>query len=684
MRKSRSIQLDHITMGVCYYPEHWDETLWQSDLDRMLQTGIEVIRVAEFAWSKFEPEEGVFTFDFFDRFLRVVEKTPMKVIFCTPTATPPAWATHNYPDILNCTKEGVPYRHGLRRHYNYNSAKYQQLAQSIVGQLAAHYGSHPSIIGWQIDNEINCETNEFYSASDSLQFRVFLREKYGTIDALNKAWGTVFWNQDYNSWEQVFVPRPTVNNGEVNPHQQLDYYRFVSHSACRFVGMQAQILRSVLPSQVFITTNGLFSNVDNHRQTAENLDFMTYDSYPNFAFDLYADPRHSSDLNDRKWSRNLTETRSISPQFGIMEQQSGPNGWTYRLEAPSPKPGQMTLWTMQSVAHGADFISYFRWRTCTVGTEIYWHGILDYDNRDNRRLREAASISDMFAKLSPLAGATYQAAFAVIKEYDNIWDAQHDRWHGRVDSESAAGWFRAAQLTHTPMNFLYITERSTLEELCAYPLLVYPHATILSERTANLLQEYVAQGGKLVIGCRTGYKDTNGRCCMTPQPGLLANLCGAEVADFTFVGPNDDTVYADWDGDALEASIFNDILTPLDGAEVLATYTSNYYKGAPALVRNRCGKGETYYFGAAFCQKTAAVFLQKLGIATPWKETVSLPTECEIAVRQNGDNAWLFVLNYAGSETAISLHRPLLDVLQEKTDEGTVTLPPYGVKVYQL
>lgn len=684
MNKARSIRLDHITMGVCYYPEHWEESLWQSDLERMLETGIEVIRIAEFAWNKFEPEEGVFTFDFFDRFLRVVEKTPMKVIFGTPTATPPAWASHNYPEILNGNKAGVLYRHGLRRHYNYNSPKYQQLAQSIVGQLAEHYASHPSIIGWQIDNEINCETNEFYSESDTAQFRVFLRHRYGSIEALNKAWGTVFWNQDYNSWEQVFVPRPTVGNGEVNPHQILDYYRFISDSACRFVGMQAQILRSVLPSNVFITTNGLFGNVDNHRQTAENLDFITYDSYPNFAFSMYADPRHSDDLNDRKWSRNLTESRSISPQFGVMEQQSGPGGWTYRMEAPSPKPGQMALWSMQSVAHGADFVSYFRWRTCTVGTEIYWHGILDYDNRDTRRLREAEEIARMFGRLQPVVGARYKAAFAVLKEYDNIWDAQHDGWHRRVEEESAAGWFRAAQLTHTPMDYLYITERTTPEELSAYPLLVYPHATILSERTAKLLARYVEQGGKLVVGCRTGNKDTNGRCVMTPKPGLLAELCGAEVEDFTFVGPGDDTVYADWDGEKLEAAIFNDILAPLPGAEVLAAYDSNYYKGAPALVRNRAGKGEAYYFGAAFCRDTAAAFLRKLGVASPWSDVVSLPAECEIAVREGGDSAYLFVLNFAGKEMEISLHRQLLDLLENERVEGAVTLPPYGVKVYRI
>ena len=159
----------------------------------------------------------------------------------------------------------------------------------------------------------------------------------------------------------------------------------------------------------------------------ESLDFMTYDSYPNFAYclDMYSD--NPKNLRDRKWSRNLTETRSVSPVFGIMEQQSGANGWNTRMEAPTPRPGQITLWTMQSIAHGADYISYFRWRTCTMGTEIYWHGILDYSSRENRRIREVHDVYEKLQGMQELAGARYEAKVGVLKDYDNIWDAQLDR-----------------------------------------------------------------------------------------------------------------------------------------------------------------------------------------------------------------------------------------------------------------
>ncbi|MDR1902139.1 MAG: DUF4434 domain-containing protein, partial [Treponema sp.] len=306
------LQGDKILLGTCYYPEHWDEGLWKDDLARMKQNGIVAIRIAEFAWNKFEPTEGNYSFDFFDRFLETAKEADMSVIFCTPTATPPAWLTHQYPEVLNARMDGTLLRHGARRHYNYNSPVYRRFTEKIVEKIAAHYGPHPAIIGWQIDNEVNCETDEFYSESDTVAFREFLKDSYGSLDALNDAWGTVFWNQTYTTWAEVYVPRPTVSDS-VNPHEVLDYIRFVSHSARRFVKLQSDIIRTYKKAGDFITTNGMFSSLDNHLMAEESLDFYTYDSYPNFAYCLWANMVQKEGLKDREWSRNLAEVRSISP-----------------------------------------------------------------------------------------------------------------------------------------------------------------------------------------------------------------------------------------------------------------------------------------------------------------------------------------------------------------------------------
>ena len=675
------LQGERLTLGTCYYPEHWPQAMWRSDLERMKENGIEVVRIAEFAWSKVEPREGEFTFDFFDEFLDLAAKMEMKVIFCTPTATPPAWLTHKYPQVLNASIEGIKYRHGARRHYNYNSPKYQELTKIIVEKFASHYGPHPNIIGWQIDNEINCELNLFYSESDTFAFREFLKEKYQNLQKLNQAWGTVFWNQTYTDWEEIYVPQKTVSDS-TNPHRVLDYYRFVSHSARKYVKLQADIIRKYIKSDDFVTTNGMFGHLDNHQMTEESLDFYTYDSYPNFGYSLDLYDSSPEALRDRWWSRNLTETRSISKRFGIMEQQSGSNGWNTRMEAPAPRPGQLALWTMQSVAHGADFISYFRWRTCTMGTEIYWHGILDYSSRDNRRLSEVKQVHEKFEAITEVAGAVYEAHVGVIKDYDNIWDSEVDVWHKQVEKASQKALFEAAQRSHTPMDYVYIKENTKRDDLIAYKVLFYPHATILTPERVALLEAYVKQGGVLIYGCRTGYKDMTGQCVMEKLPGLAQNMTGADVYEYTFIAPDSEPVVIEWEGERFEANIFLDLVRPLtDQARQEASFVSGDYLGAGALITHRFGQGKVYYYGSAFSRESAEVFLKKLGVVAPLSKTITLPSSCEVTVRKKEARQYIFILNYKKEEAIVTFHEPVINLYTGKSLEGSVKLKGYETLV---
>ncbi len=670
-----------MVMGTCYYPEHWPESMWKEDLLRMLDTGIEVIRIAEFAWNKTEPEEGVFTYDFFDRFLDLCDETGMKVIFGTPTATPPAWLTEKYPEVLNVDVNGLTYQHGARRHYNYNTVVYRALTERIVTKLAEHYAPRKCIIGWQIDNELNCETNEFHSEADSAAFRLFLRDQYGTLEALNDAWGTVFWNQTYTSWEQIHVPRKTISDS-TNPHEVLDYSRFVSASARSFCKLQSDILRRYMKPGDFITTNGMFGRLDNHQMTAESLDFYTYDSYPNFAYGLDGF-RAEDTLKDRRWSRNLAEVRSISPVFGIMEQQSGANGWNTRMEAPTPRPGQMTLWTLQSMAHGADYVSYFRWRTSTIGTEIYWHGILDYSGRENRRIAEARTIHEKMKALTPVAGKKYQARVALVKDYDNEWDSELDRWHNRVAWQSESALFAAAQRTHTPMDVVYL-DHATPEQLAKYDVIFAPHLAIMTPEKAAMLTNYVGQGGKAVFCCRSAYKHPTGQCVMEKLPGLLSSLTGADVPEYSFIAPDAGKVTVQWDGDTFEASVFTDLVENVNGGVKEAVYTSDYYAGSGALVSRASGKGRAWYYGSALNEESARIFLRKLGAAEPWEKDLTLPEECELAVRGDGKKNYAFVLNYLKMPVKLTVRRPMKDLLTGRMLEGECELEGFGALVLAM
>ncbi len=685
MLNDKSVKLDHLALGVCYYPEHWDESLWANDLDRMLAVGLETVRVFEFAWSVVEKEEGQYDFSLFDRFLSLALQKGMKVILCTPTATPPAWLTSAHPEVLNARMDGTKMHHGHRRHYNYNSEVYREYTRRTVTKLAERYGNHPAVVGWQIDNEINCECNVFYSDADREAFRQYLKDHFGTLDALNEAIGARFWNQTYTDWAQVDLEKPTLHD-HANPHMALLEKRFFSRSAIAYVKMQADILRKYVGGR-FITTNGIFGHLDSSEMTQTALDFITYDSYPNFAYGVEQGINGMSGaMGDRFWSYTLTNARSHSANFGVMEQQSGANGWDFRMMAPMPKPGQMTLWAMQSFAHGADFVSFFRWRTCGYGTEIYWHGINDYSNAENRRVREVGALHETLKPLAATAGSRVSTRVALVSDYLNEWDGERDLWHGPLDQESRRGIFAAAQKLHAGLDFVHLrftnTHQTELSELSRYGLVFYPHPTILTEEAAKLLEEYVRGGGILVMGARTGYKDEYGRCPMMPMPGHARSITGAEVVDYTFARAEEAKIMIDWDGEILTAPTFHDILKPTEGGEVLARFVGGYYDGEPALIRKTYPTGGTaYYLGSGFSEDGAKLLLKKLGFSEPHADLLTCPETVELSVRQKDSARWLFLLNYSAQPQEVTLARPLPCAIIGETLSGTVTLPAYGTLV---
>ncbi|WP_058301993.1 beta-galactosidase [Gorillibacterium timonense] len=691
-------------LGVCYYPEHWPESMWDDDFSRMKELGFSIVRMAEFAWAIFEPEEGVFDFSLFDRALDSAHRHGLQVILGTPTATPPAWLTQTYPESLNVTLEGVTLQHGMRQHTNHTSPIFLELCARITLKLAEHYKDHPALAGWQLDNELNCEMAVFYSESDHQAFRLWLQKKYETLDRLNEAWGTVFWSQTYSDWSQVHLSRPTASPKQPNPHLALDEKRFISDSTIAFAKRQADIIREICPHH-WITTNGLFGHLDSHRLTDELLDFFSYDSYPQFS-SIFYDEKEEAPLYDRNWSLTLTAVRSISSNFGVMEQQSGPGGWVNRMDMPSPRPGQMRLWTYQSIAHGADMVLYFRWRTATVGNEIYWHGINDYHNKPNRRVREAGQIGGELARIGDfIAGTRNQASIALVRDYDNEWDGEYDVWHGPFSWQSGKAWFKAMQRRHIPNDILYLRESNELADLLAYKILIYPHPAILREETAALLEEYVRAGGTLIFGCRTGYKDERGHCYMLPFPGTAASLTGISVDDFTRIKGTRKPVDMRWhptvpdangaskpslaEGQAEDvaailtrADEFNEILqVEADEVTVEAVYASDYYAGKPAVTRRRVGLGEVWYFGAVFNPESAGHLLDRLHAESPTEEWLRLPAAVELTLRSGNSGTYAFVLNFGDEPAAITVLTPKVDLLSGSTIHGEYKLAPYDVLI---
>jgi beta-galactosidase len=425
--------------GVDYYPEQWSEALWEEDARRMQECGVNAARIGEFAWALMEPREGTFDFSLFDRAIAVLAKRGIKIIFGTPTATPPKWLTQKYPETLHVFINRQPANDQSRRHYCYNSPVYRRLSKRIVEELVKHYRNNPNIIGWQIDNELNNENPECYSDSCRAAFRVWLQKKYGSLQALNERWGTVFWSQIYSDWQQVDLPFTTT--ALHNPSLVLDFKRFISDSATSYMEDQLQLIREHRPND-FVTQNGVFKNIDYYK-LSRNLDLHSSANYPLFQ----TTPQYGT-------GAALTAHRSYTGRFMIMEQQTGPGGQTYLLR--SPRPGEMRLWTFQSLAHGADGIIHFRWRTARRGIEEYWAGVLDQDNVPRSRFQEFKREGAEVNKIAPeIFGSQVVSDIAVIKDFDDEWVYDHQYFTSEVHTTWVYGdLFRAASEMHYNIDFI--------------------------------------------------------------------------------------------------------------------------------------------------------------------------------------------------------------------------------------
>lgn len=285
--------------------------------------------------------------------------------------------------------------------------------------------------------------------------------------------------------------------------------------------------------------------------------------------------------------------------------------------------------------------------------------------------------------MQELAGSRYEAKVGLVKDYDNVFDARVDKWHERIDWASETAIFNACQRTHTPLDYVYL-DHTTPEEMAGYSVLFYPHPALMNAERAELLRRYVQQGGTLVLGCRSAYKDMNGRCVMDNLPGLLSDLTQADVTEYSFIAPDAGKVLIDWNGTELEASIFTDLVDAVGSGRVEGNYASDYYAGSGALVSNQVGDGTVYYYGTAFSEQAARVFLEKFGVAEPFLEELIVPESCELAVRTNGWDRYLFILNYLNKPAAVQLRRTMVNLSTGEEICGRVEIPGYGTLVLKI
>lgn len=639
----------------------------------MAEAGFNVVRLAEFAWSRLEPKEGHFNFGWLDRAIDLLSGHSMKIVLGTPTASPPPWVMSSTPEFFLMREDGRRATYGHRREYCPNHPGYHGHTRRIVQKMAEHYAGHPAVLGWQIDNEFG---DRCFCPRCIEAFQGWLKERYNSLDALNECWGTIFWSHEYTAWEQISAP--LSSGGQPNPGLALDYYRFCSDSYVAYQQIQADILRRLCPGQ-FITHNFMGFKYDqlNLYDLAAGLDFVSWDNYPRtqWTMDRSVDP--ARDALEHDTMRGLKQR-----PFWVMEQQAGPAGWD--IVSPAPRPGQLRLWAYQAVAHGADGIVFFRWRTARTGSEQYWHGLLDQHGRPGRRYDEIRQMGAEIVSVGErLLGTEVAAQVAMLHSFDSrfAFQSQANNPGFRYETHFAEV-YRALHALHVPVDVVPPTA-----DLSEYKLVVAPALHVVDEEIAANLRAYVSSGGVLAVTPRSGVKDSVNRVVDMPLPGLLAGVCGVEVEEYDSLPLGDRNAVRfvaaglpRAESPATEA--WADVLRP-EGAEVVATYLHDYYAGRPAITLNKYGEGRALYLGA-FGKQDLLLPLTRWLLEMAQVPLPFAPAEdVEVVERRRGEQSLLFVLNHSSGGQEVEVAGDFRDLLTGCDVHGVVNLGPYGVAILE-
>ncbi|MBR6667618.1 MAG: beta-galactosidase [Clostridia bacterium] len=643
-------------IGVDYYPEHWDKSLWAADADLMAQTGVELVRLAEFAWCRLEPREGVFDFAWLDEAVALFASRGIDVVLCTPTSCPPLWLYEKHPDAVMVEKDGQRTRTGIRGHRCVNHPAVRMYCERMIEAMARHYADNKAVIAWQIDNEL--EAYFCFCERCNGRFREWLQAKYGSLEAVNRAYGNVVWSGEYSSWEQIQPPCGSYPHAWLNPALMLDYYRFASDNVIAFCNWQAELIRRHCPGRP-VTTNVWFcEHMPDFYKEFRDLDFISYDNYP--ATKLPEDPEVCC---SHAFHLDLMRGVKRAP-FWIMEQLSGGMG-CWAPMARMPEPGMIGGYALQAFAHGADTVVFFRWRTANIGAEMHWHGLIDHSNVPGRRFREFAELCRRAKELQGVQGAPIKADVAILCSFEN-------EYAFRIQPQTN-GYYYLEQLqrlhaafTALGMNVDVIGQHEALD---GYRIVCAPEMYVASDASQRL-HDFAAGGGTVILTARSGVKDEHNNAVMAQLPGVYRDMAGVYAGEYAPIGYDRVQVRFE-DGTAVEAGQWCDVLTA-ETAQVLARYDSEYFKGAAAITRNAWGEGKVYYIGTVGRQelyrRVACIAAKEAGLPI----IPDLPAGVEITVRRGREGDVRFVFNHAASAQRLTL------------DGQALTLAPYEMLIQHL
>jgi beta-galactosidase len=598
-------------IGTYYYPEQWPRPQWERDFDHIARLGLQIVHMAEFAWFDLEPRPGEFQFDWLSQCLDMARRRKLDVILCTPTAAPPVWLSTLLPQTLPVYEGQIRGRFGGRRHYNPLSPEFQDATRRIVTAMADRFGNDPAVIGWQIDNEYSNPFDQ--SEVTHAAFRKWLREKYGDIQALNRAWGNQFWNTYYTDFDQILMP-PSRQPNYGNPHQCLDASRFWSWAFAAYNRIQSDILKPKIGRR-FITTNFMSLHPDcDPQDMAGDLTLSSWDSYPVTGREKEGDDDTYRIADPAAISLCHDQIASYQNRWGLMELQPGHVNWSgvpVRVY-----PGAIRLWIWTAFAHGSEFVTTYRFRQPRFGIELFHHGLVETDGvTPSQGGREFAQvIQEMrrldLARVPKFADEPYRPRETVglVLDFEQIWYyltlPQARRWN---QSHWLAMWYAALSRLGVRVRIL----RPAAAWPSDLPLVIAPGVQMIDENLIARLDAYARAGGNLVLTCRTGLMDRTGQLWEGPWAAPILPLIGASIDGYDSLR-DDRFGQIKFEGKSYAWGVWGDQVTPGSGTETLATYADQFYAGAAAVTRRRLGGGTVSYFGVFSEQPLVDAFVESL------------------------------------------------------------------------
>lgn len=656
--------------GGDYNPDHWPEEVWKDDVRLMQKAGVNLVSLGIFSWTKLNPAPGVYTFDWFDTVMDLLHEGGIRVNLATATASPPAWLWKLHPEIAAIDRDGTPYSHGGRQCYTPNSPAFLKHALALTQAIADRYREHPALVMWHVNNELHGNGPESYGEEDAKAFRIWLQKRYGTLDNLNAGWGTTFWSQIYTDWDEIPPPRK-LSTGP-NPSMELDYKRFFSDAYISFYNQEADILRQAT-TDIPVATNlmQLYPKIDQFK-IIETCDLAAYDCYPNpndHPVDFLA---ASADL-----------TRSLTPDkpWLLMEQVTSQVNW----QPPNTikNPGVMRLWSHSYVARGSDGIMFFQWRQGRFGSEKFHGAMVPNAGEDTRVYREVCELGDELKKLKPVVGSTVKAEVGIFWSWENLWALETS------DKPQVFNHNDEIQRVHAACRDLGLTTNfvhPSNPDLSRYKALILPCTYMLSVEQSQALAAYVENGGQILVSYFSALVDEQDQLYHGKAPVHLRSLLGLWVEESDGLAEGDLNHICFTDGGQQPCDYICETVHP-EGADVLATFASNWYAGSPALTRHAFGKGHASYLATRPQNREAwASVLEKVLDIPALSHGFDAPTDVNILTRIAEDGTtFLFFLNESTDSHVVEIQGTSgTDLLTGDSISGQVNLGPLGVCVLQV